>query len=176
MDQSFKELYQGDLKRYGSSKIQAYIRIWHYLYRKAQTRRNPVSRVFFKSLFRLHSRKRGIEIPTCCQIGIGLYVGHFYNVTVNGSAVLGNNCNLHKGVTIGSEARGPRMGFPTIGNCVSIGVNATVVGKIQVGDDVLIAANSFVNRDIPSHSVVFGNPCVIKPREHATAGYIGHTV
>ncbi len=91
---------------------------------------------------------------------------------MNPKATLGCNCNLHKGVTIGQENRGRRRGAPTIGNCVWIGVNATVVGNITVGDDVLIAPNTYVNCDIPSHSVVFGNPCVIKPRENATEEYI----
>ena len=174
METDFKSCYSADLGRYGGGKILAYIRIWHFLYRKAQTRKNPLSRFFYKALFRLHSRKRGIEIPTCCQIGKGLYVGHFYNVTINGDAVLGENCNIHKGVTIGLEARGSRIGSPMIGNCVSIGINASVVGKISIGDDVIIAPNSFVNCDIPSHSVVFGNPCIIKHRDHATEGYIGN--
>lgn len=169
---SFKELYRADIRRYGDGPVLPYIRIWHYLYRKAQTRRNPVSRVLFKSLFRIHSRRRGIEIPTCTQIGRGLYVGHFYNVTISGGAVLGRNCNIHKGVTIGMEPRGTRKGVPVIGNCVSICVNATVVGRVSVGDDVIIGPNAFVNCDIPSHSVVFGNPCIIKHREHATEGYI----
>ena len=48
----------------------------------------------------------------------------------------------------------------TIGNDVWIEVNATIVGKVSIGDDVLIAPNVFVNCDIPSHSVVFGNPCI----------------
>ena len=65
------------------------------------------------------------------------------------------------------------MGTPTIGNRVWIGVNATVVGKITIGDDVMIAPNAFVNCDIPSHSIVIGNPCVIRYREKATEGYIG---
>ena len=173
MSTSFKDLYRGDLSRYARGKIPVYVRMFHFLYRKAQTRENPVSRFFYKSLFRLHSRKHGIEIPTCCRIGKGLYLGHVYNITINGGAVLGEKCNIHKGVTIGLEARGSRMGTPTIGNRVWIGVNATVVGKITIGDDVMIAPNAFVNCDIPSHSIVIGNPCVIRYREKATEGYIG---
>lgn len=171
-----KELFYSDLKRYGGAKIPFYLRIWHFLHRKAQTRKDPFTRTFYKALFRIHSRKRGIEIPTCTKIGRGLYLGHAYVITVNGDAVIGDNCHLHKGVTIGGEYRGKRAGCPTIGNRVSIGVNATVVGHITVGDDVFIAANSFVNCDIPSHSIVFGNPCVIKSRENATEGYIGNLV
>ena len=170
---AFKTLYRGDLKRYGSQMI-LYLRIWHYLFRRAQTSKVFVSRLLFKGLFRLHSRKRGIEIPSCTRIGKGLYLGHAYNITVNGNAVLGDNCHLHKGVTIGMECRGPRMGVPTIGNCVSISVNASVVGRITIGDDVLIAPGAFVNCDVPAHSVVIGNPCSIHFRNNATEGYIGN--
>ena len=50
------------------------------------------------------------------------------------------------------------------------------MGKIQIGDDVLIAPNSYVNVDVPSHSVVVGNPAVIHHRENATQGYIENTI
>ena len=70
------------------------------------------------------------------------------------------------------ENRGSRKGVPVIGNKVWIGVNSTIVGKIIVGDDVLIAPNSYINCDIPSHSVVFGNPCIVKHKENATEDYI----
>ena len=105
-----------------------------------------------------------------------MYVGHPYCITVNADAVIGNNCNLHKGVTIGQENRGHRKGVPTIGSCVWIGINSTVVGNVSIGDDVLIAPNTFVNCDVPPHSVVFGNPCTIKPRENATEDYINNRV
>lgn len=68
------------------------------------------------------------------------------------------------------------MGSPTLGNCVWIGVNATIVGNIRIGDDVLIAPNSYVNLDVPSHSVVLGNPCKIIHRDNATEGYINRKV
>lgn len=63
-----------------------------------------------------------------------------------------------------------------IGNRVWIGINAAIVGSITIGDDVLIAPNSFVNQDIPSYSVVFGNPCIIKHRDNATENYINRVV
>lgn len=66
--------------------------------------------------------------------------------------------------------------MPTIGNEVWIGVNAAIVGKVSIGDDVLIAPNAFVNCDVPSHSVVFGNPCIIKHRDNATEGYINNKI
>lgn len=101
-----------------------------------------------------------------------MYFGHAYSITINPMAVIGKNCNLHKGVTIGQESRGVRKGVPTIGDKVWIGVNSTIVGKITIGNDVLIAPNSFVNQDIPSHSIVLGNPCIIKHKDNAVEDYI----
>lgn len=63
-----------------------------------------------------------------------------------------------------------------IGDEVWIGVNATIVGNIKIGNNVLIAPNSYVNCDIPSNSIVLGNPCIIKPNEHATIDYINRKI
>ena len=71
---------------------------------------------------------------------------------------------------------GGRQGTPVIGNEVWIGINAAIVGNVTIGDDILIAPNSYVNCDVPSHSIVFGNPCIIKHRENATEGYINRKV
>lgn len=107
-------------------------------------------------------------------MGGGLYLGHAYNITINSNAKIGRNCNIHKGVVIGQANRGSRKGYPTIGDRVWIGINSAIVGNVNIGDDVMIAPNSFVNVDIPSHSVVFGNPCIIKHRGWATDGYINN--
>lgn len=99
-----------------------------------------------------------------------------YAITINPKAIIGSYSNIHKGETIGQENRGKRKGTPVIGNDVWIGINSTIVGNIKIGDDVLIAPNTFVNKDIPSHSIVFGNPCVIKPftDSKATESYINN--
>lgn len=77
-------------------------------------------------------------------------------------------------MTIGQENRGRRKGAPTIGNKVWLGVNSTIVGNITIGDDVLIAPNSYVNFDVPPHSIVIGNPGKIIHRENATQDYINN--
>ena len=77
---------------------------------------------------------------------------------------------------IGQANRGSRKGYQIIGDRVWIGINSAVVGKITIDDDVMIAPNSFVNVDVPSHSVVFGNPCIIKHRDWATEGYVNNIV
>ena len=110
------------------------------------------------------------------RAGGGIYIGHAYNITINCRAKIGRNCNIHKGVVIGQVNRGPRKGYPTIGDRVWIGINSAIVGKVTIGDDVLIAPNSFVNIDIPTHSVVFGNPCIVKHRDWATEGYVNNII
>jgi serine O-acetyltransferase len=59
-----------------------------------------------------------------------------------------------------------------LGNKVWVGANAVIVGNITIGDDVLIAPLSYVNFDVPSHSIVIGNPGKIIPRDNATEDYI----
>ncbi len=173
---SFRELYQGDMHRYGPSGARGYCRIFTYYLRKSASSRNKVLRAYYQAMYRLLCNLRGIEIPSRTAIGKGLYVGHPYNITINANAVLGNNINIHKGVTIGQENRGARKGTPVIGNQVWMGVNATIVGNITIGDDVLIAPNSYVNCDVPSHCVVLGNPCRIIHSENATEHYIDNPV
>ena len=175
MKNNFRDLYQADMYRYGSSGG-GYLKAFHYYFRKSQTTKNRILKLYYRWQFRRIKQKHGIEISYETQIGKGLYLGHPYNITINAKATLGNNINLHKGVTIGQENRGKRKGVPTLGDNVWIGINAMVVGNIKIGNDVLIAPNSYVNCDIPDHSVVFGNPCIIKTRDNATEAYITNAV
>lgn len=176
MKQDFKTMYGADVYRYGGKSPKWGSKKLTYFLRKAQATTNSLLRKYYRLMFCLATRRKGIEISCDTQIGKGLYIGHPYGITINPAAVIGENVNIHKGVTIGRENRGKRKGAPTIGNMVWIGVNATVVGSVTIGNDVLIAPNSYVNCDVPDHSIVFGNPCVIKHRENATEGYINHTV
>lgn len=170
---TFRETYCADLQRYGNRKIDRYMKKWLYLFRKCQNSAG-VKRTVWHYLFLKCSEKHGIEFDYPVTVGAGLYIGHAYGITVNDKVVIGQNCNIHKGVTIGRENRGIREGVPTIGNRVWIGINATVVGKITIGDDVLIAPNTYLNCDVPSHSVVIGNPARIISREKATETYINN--
>lgn len=169
----FKKIYAADVGRYNNG-APSYMKAFFWFLRKAQCCKNPLLRLYYRFCLDQIKSRRGLEISWRTTLGKGLYIGHAYNITINEAAVIGENCNIHKGVTIGQENRGPRKGVPTIGNEVWIGINSTVVGKITIGDDVLIAPNTFVNCDVPSHSVVFGNPCIIKSRENATEGYVNY--
>jgi serine O-acetyltransferase len=103
----------------------------------------------------------GTSLPYTALIGPGLYIGHFGNIIVNGNAVIGSNCNLSQGVTIGISGRGERRGVPRVGNRVYFGANAVAAGSITIGDDVIIGGNSLANADVPPHCTVVGVPAVI---------------
>lgn len=143
----------------------------HKVYKDENKKIRAVSVKIIKRLLFINST---IEIPMGIELGKGLYMGHFSGITINPKAILGENINMHKGVTIGKENRGKRKGTPTIGNKVWIGINSTIVGNIIIGDNVLIAPNSFVNFDVPSDSIVIGNK--IKRCINATEGYINNTI
>lgn len=169
-----EEIYKQDRQRYNERG--GYILRYLFFLRKAQGTNSSLIRIICRVILNHYKNKYGLEIPFNTQIGPGLYLGHAFNITINGGAVIGKNCNIHKGVVIGQTNRGKNKGAPHIGDYVWIGINSAIVGNIKIGDDVLIAPNSFVNCDIPSHSIVFGNPCLIKHKENATEGYINRIV
>jgi serine O-acetyltransferase len=100
----------------------------------------------------------GFDISPATSIGPGLYIGHFGGVVISPYAVLGANVNIAQGVTIGATSRGARIGAPTLEDRVWVGANAIIVGKVTIGADALIAPGAYVNFDVPSESVVMGNP------------------
>lgn len=125
-----------------------------------------------RTLFAMRAvRKYGLEILSD-NVGPGLYIGHAHNINVSPLANIGKNRNLNKGCTIGRENRGKRIGAPTLGDGVWVGLNSMVVGNIHIGNDALIAPNAYVNFDVPEHSIVIGNPTKIIKKENATNSYI----
>lgn len=145
-------------------------------FRMSQFIKNRFLRKIFERFYYSFIEKYSIELHPNTKIGKGLYLGHPCCITVNPSAILGEHVCLHKGVTIGVENRGKHKGTPVIGNCVWIGINSIVFGDITIGDDVLISPNSVINFDVPSHSIVYGNPAVIKYKYNATEGYINKKI
>lgn len=175
-------VFKKDLFRYYGGKERLIQRIvkpleikYISLMRKWQASRGLMRKLYSFRLLQL-SRKTQIQIPASTNIGAGFYIGHCGRIIVNKDAVLGKNVNIATGVTIGQENRGSRIGVPTIGDKVWIGTNAVVVGNVHIGDDVLIAPLTYVNFDVPAHSVVIGNPGRIIHRENATEAYINNTV
>jgi serine O-acetyltransferase len=92
----------------------------------------------------------GISIPLRCRIGGGLQMPHTNGIVINADAVIGCNCEIFQQVTIG-EMKG---GFPEIGNGVSIGPGAKILGPVKIGDGARIGANALVIKDVPAGAVV----------------------
>ena len=113
----------------------------------------------------------GISLPYSARIGEGLYIGHFGGIVINSDAVIGKNCNISQGVTIGVSGRGDRRGVPIIGDKVYIGANSVVAGAIAIGDNVLIAANSLVTSSVSSNKTVIGVPAK-EVGDSGSEGYI----
>lgn len=177
-------MFKKDLYRYygdeGEGFIRRLFRPMELKYIKALRRANSCKIPGLKQFYELRrislSKKTLIQIPARTQIGEGFYIGHCGRVIVHPDAKIGKNVNVATGVTIGQENRGERKGAPTIGDNCWIGTNAVVVGNVKIGYDVLIAPLSFVNFDVPDHSIVIGNPAKIIHKENATEGYICNKV
>lgn len=133
--------------------------------------RNPLMYFIWRTVYRRLTRITQIQVPLFTIIGDGFYIGQCGRIIINPKAVIGKNVNISTRCTIGQENRGKRMGAPVISDNVWIGTNAVIVGAVHIGTDVLIAPNSYVNCDVPEHSIVLGNPCVIKHRLNATESY-----
>jgi serine O-acetyltransferase len=112
----------------------------------------PIARL----MLRRYQFKHGISIPRTTQIGSGLYIGYIGNIVVNERSVIGKNCNIYHGASLLEGGWGDDLGGPTIGDNTFIGPGAKVIGRVRIGNNVLIAANSVVVRDVPDNAVVWG--------------------
>lgn len=147
---------------------------WKYikLYRKFQANIGNVWEKYYRRKMKKLEDKTGFSFEYNRTIGDGFIIGHWGKIVINGAVQFGNQLFITHGVTIGRDIRGKRAGVPTFGDRVCIRANSIVVGKINIGNDVLIAPNTFVNFDVPDHSVVIGNPASVHYKDNATEGHI----
>jgi len=120
---------------------------------KKYRKKNKFLFVFFFLWLRSLKYKYGFDISYRTQIGAGFYIGHFGGVVVHGDTVIGNNCNISQGVTLG-VSNSKNQGAPIIGDNVFIGPNACVFGKVTVGNNTVIGANTVITEDLPAFSTV----------------------
>ncbi len=147
-------------------------RIAHYVYVKVKWKIFRIPLLFLTLIWqKLIEITTGISIAASVKIGHSFYIGHFGGIIVNANAMLGDNCNISQGVTIGVSGFEEKRGVPTIGNKVYIGANTVVAGKIIIGNNVLIGACSMVKDSFPDDSVIFGVPAVIISQK-GSKGYI----
>lgn len=110
----------------------------------------------------------GVDILPQAQIGGGLYIPHGLGLVVGGGAVIGRDCTLLQGVTLG-EARFDEVACPRLGDGVTVGAGATILGGITVGTGALVGAASVVLEDVPAGAVVAGSPARVVSRPRGAA-------
>lgn len=100
----------------------------------------------------------GIEIHPAARIGADFFIDHGAGVVIGETAEVGSRVTVYQGVTLGGTGlqRGKR--HPTIGDDVTIGSGAKLLGPIEVGDGAKVGANTVVVGDVPPNSTVVGNP------------------
>jgi serine O-acetyltransferase len=148
--------------RFGRWSLQRKFPPWRWLTSKVYGLLNIASQIVTGTIM-----ERGV------RIGKGFHIVHPERVRIHSDVVIGDRVGVMHGVTIGTNVDG---GVPTIGNDVFIGANATIIGRIKVGDGARIAANSLVLANVPPGTVAIGVPAKImrlpaaKPRARHEAG------
>ncbi len=100
----------------------------------------------------------GVEIHPAARIGDGFFIDHGSGVVIGETAEIGDRVTLYQGVTLGGTGfqRGKR--HPTVGDDVTLGAGAKLLGPIAVGDGAKVGANTVVVEDVPPGATVVGNP------------------
>lgn len=100
----------------------------------------------------------GIEIHPAAKIGRRVFIDHGMGVVIGETAVVGDDVTLYHGVTLGGTSLEKKKRHPTVGDRVTIGAGAKILGDITIGSDSRIGANAVVVKDVPPNSVVVGIP------------------
>jgi serine O-acetyltransferase len=109
----------------------------------------------------------GVTIGVSAKIGKRLVIEHSGAIVIHGNSIIGNDCIIRQGVTIGNKRMDDPFGAPVIGNNVNIGAGAKILGRVFIGNDVEIGANAVVIHDVPDGAMAVGVPARIVVRKHA---------
>ncbi|WP_321476913.1 serine O-acetyltransferase [uncultured Paludibaculum sp.] len=100
----------------------------------------------------------GIEIHPGARIGRRFFIDHGMGVVIGETTIIGDDCLLYQGVTLGGTGKESGKRHPTLGNRVIVGSGAKILGNILIADDVRVGAGSVVLKAVPPHSTVVGVP------------------
>jgi serine O-acetyltransferase len=106
----------------------------------------------------------GIEIHPGATIGRRFFIDHGMGVVIGETTEIGDDVMLYHGVTLGGRSLNQGKRHPTLGNRVTVGAGAKVLGPVRIGDDSAIGANSVVTHDVPTDSIATGIPAVVRHR------------
>src|SRR5262249_43550529 len=100
----------------------------------------------------------GIEIHPGVTIGDALFIDHGMGLVIGETAIIGDNCHLNQGVTLGGTSNRREKRHPTLGNGVQVGAGAEIIGAVTIGDYARIGAGSVVVTNVPAYATVVGVP------------------
>jgi serine acetyltransferase len=122
----------------------------------------------FSALYRLLYRRvrnvYGIELPYSVQLGRRVVFEHQSGIVVHGHCVIGDDCVIRHGVTLGNRSPAQPLEAPKLGCRVDVGAGAKILGPVTVGDGAVIGANAVVLTDVPDHGVAVGVPATVRRR------------
>lgn len=102
--------------------------------------------------------KTGIDIHPAAEIGTGIFIDHGVGLVIGETSVIGNDCVLYQGVTLGGTGKDTGKRHPTLCDGVMVSAGASILGPVTIGEHSKIGAGSVVLKDIPPHSTVVGVP------------------
>lgn len=128
------------------------------LHRLAHTLHTHGLRLPARLISHLSRSLTGIEIHPRAQIGEKLFIDHGMGVVIGETTIIGNNCHLYQGVTLGGTSTKRAKRHPTLGTGVVVGAGAKIIGAVNIGDDAKIGAGSVVVTNVPPNATVVGVP------------------
>lgn len=132
--------------------------VWAYRLAHAMWEKSDRLRLPARILTQTARALTGIEIHPGARLGRRLFIDHGMGVVIGETAEVGEDVIIFHGTTLGGTSMHPGKRHPTVGNRVTIGSGAKVLGPIEIGDDATIGANAVVVKDVPAHNVAAGIP------------------
>jgi serine O-acetyltransferase len=130
--------------------------------------RAPLS-VAYRALYRTVRNLYGIELPYSVKLGRRVIFEHQHGIVVHGATVIGDDCIIRQGVTLGIRSMERLTEAPVLGRGVNVGAGAKIIGPVKVGDGAAIGANAVVLKDVPAGALAIGVPAQLVPRNGAPA-------
>lgn len=129
--------------------------------------RPRIIRLPFSWLYRVMHRwvrnRYGIELHYTATIGRRFLIAHQGAIVVHEYSIIGDDCTIRQGVTLGSAGPYSDDNHPTLGNNIDVGAGAMILGKVKIGDNVRIGANAVITMSVPPNSLAVAQPARIIP-------------
>lgn len=116
----------------------------------------------------------GIEIHPGATIGKNFFIDHGMGVVIGETAIIGDNCLVYQGVTLGGTGKETGKRHPTIGNNVTLGAGAILLGNISIGDNSNVGAGSVVIKSAKENSTLVGVPARVVKEKNFVQGKLMH--